>query len=72
MAKIDDGFSPLYLRREASPTRAGKKRVVAYRDADATDMTGVWGWYLSNKPTRRKKRVMLNCVMWQVVWLPDL
>lgn len=76
---------PLYLRRE--PTTdftalaycAASKHpfpskwcdVVAYADEACTVRRATWPWW-HNKPTRKAKRVTLNCYYWKAVWLPDL
>lgn len=34
-------------------------------------VVAVWRWYQSNKPTRRNRRVMLNCASRAIVWEPQ-
>lgn len=79
---------PLYLRREVTTDyalhdmcRAMKRPiplkldVVAYAspaDVRAKQPKARWGWHSLAKPTRRNKRVTVNCYQWAVVWLPDL
>jgi len=68
---------PLYLRREPTTDHvtiernasAGRFDVVAYRDADATQVAARWPWYYSNKPRRNQRRVTLNCYYWKAIWL---
>jgi hypothetical protein len=58
----------LYLRKEANDE--GWKVVVYYKDPAATDRVALsWG---VDRPTRRNKWVMLNCVRYRACWLPDL
>lgn len=45
--------------------------VQAYADSDCTSPVGRWPWHYRNKPTRRNRRVMLNCYEYKAVWLPD-
>jgi hypothetical protein len=66
---------PLYLRREPAREPGGVNRrrdVVAYRDEASAIPAGRWPWHYSNRPTKRDRRVMLNCYRWRAVWLPDL
>lgn len=73
---------PLYLRREPTTDselkrcapKARRFDVVAYAsraDAAKRKAKACWSWYQS-KPTKRRRRVTLNCWQWRVVWLPDL
>ncbi|MGF6440496.1 hypothetical protein [Paraburkholderia youngii] len=48
----------------------GKRDVVFYRDADATNRIARWSWYLS-PPRHGRRTVTLNCWLWAVEWLPD-
>jgi len=34
-------------------------------------VVAVWRWHESNKPTRRNRRVMLNCASRVIVWEPQ-
>lgn len=72
----------LYLRKEPTcDTLNGpffwvgrQKDVLAYasrKDARAGQAKARWSWDTASKPTRRNKRVTLNCYIWQAVWLPD-
>lgn len=75
----------LYLRREPTTaasvlrfpaaTRAKLLDVVAYtspKNADKGAIKARWPYYATaTKPTRRNKRVTLNCFTWAAVWLPD-
>lgn len=75
---------PLYLRREVTTDAAlrdyakaagipipRKLDVIAYRTPACVKRIARWGWHSPTKPTRRNKRVMLNCFAWQAVWMPD-
>lgn len=74
---------PLYLRREPSTDpilrdhftaheRMKKADVVAYSDPRACKVKARWMWHQPSRPTRRNKRVTLNCYQWEVIWLPAL
>ena len=72
-------MTPIYLRKERTtcphtlaqpaPLAPSQRDVVAY--SSSGEQIARWPWPYSNKPTRRNKRVMLNCVSRPVVWLPD-
>ena len=74
--------SPLitvYARRE--PTRdltalslgmAHLRDVVIYRDKEATLPFCHFAVDASNKPTRRNKKIVLNCALWMLEWIDDL
>jgi len=74
-------FSPVYLRKESTsctltlaqpaPLVPSQRDVVAYQEPGGRVM-GRWPWHYSNKPTRRNRRVTLNCVTRPIVWLDDL
>ena len=72
-------MQPIYLRKEkttcsltlAQPASlsAEQRDVVAY-DAPGGAPVARWPWHHA-KPTRRNKRVTLNCVTRSVIWLDD-
>lgn len=74
-------MTPIYLRKERTtephtlrqpaPLAPSQRDVVAYLDPEATKRAGRWPWFYSSKPTRRNKRITLNCVTRPVVWLAD-
>lgn len=74
------GLLPVYARHEPSTDKvlrkyapnAKKSDVVVYRDAGCKRMFCRFPWYFSNKPTRRRKTVMLNCFYWALNWVPDV
>jgi hypothetical protein len=73
-------MNPLYLRREPTldttlikyAPKARKGDVVAYLDPEATEPHMRWSWYMADIPTRRNKRVTVNCATRPVIWLPEL
>ena len=71
----------LYLRREpttdlilAGTPIVTRFDVAAYVSRDTKNIVPKtrWRWDMASKPTRRNKRVRVNCFQWAVVWLPDL
>lgn len=68
----------LYLRKErttdartlAQPASLSPAQwdVVAYAKPEGQPVAR-WPWYHMDKPTRRNRRVMLNCVSRPVTWL---
>ena len=73
-------MQPIYLRKEKTDDttllRANVKMRSVHRDVVAYTATGGapmarWTWW-GSKPTRRNKRVMLDCVTRPVIWLADL
>lgn len=46
-----------------------QKDVALYKDAQCTKPVARYGWYLSNKPTKRQKAVMHNCYRWRLQWV---
>jgi hypothetical protein len=71
---------PLYLRKERTvcqralaqpvPLAPSQRDVVAYADPAGAPVAR-WPWHYSSKPTRRNKRVTLNCTARPVIWLSD-
>lgn len=53
---------------QPAPLSAAQRDVVAYRDGKPIAR---WPWFLSHKPTRRNKRVALNCALYPVEWVED-
>jgi len=71
---------PLYLRKErtlcartlAQPASlAASQRDVVARTSPDGEPVARWPWHYASKPTRRNRRVTLNCVTRPVIWLPD-
>jgi len=73
-------LSPLYLRKERTtcphtlaqpaPLAPSQRDVVARTSPDGEPVAR-WPWHYSGKPTRRNRRVTLNCAVQPVIWLPD-
>lgn len=74
-----NGLTPVYARREPTTDSTslalgitGKFDVVVYRDEACTEQFARFSWYLTNRPTRAYRKVMLNCWYWALFWMPDL
>jgi hypothetical protein len=65
----------LYLRREPSTDPLwrsyGHRDVCAYRDEASITLAGRFTASYK-QPRKGCKTVVLNCVRWRAVWLPDL
>lgn len=60
----------LYAQRMPAKAAPGEYDVCVYADRAGKTLKGRFAWYLSSKPTRRNKYVMLNCYRWRLEWLP--
>lgn len=66
----------LFARREPTTDaislahgRGNMKDVVLYRTPEATEPVARFGWFQNGCPTRRFKKVTLNCFRYNLVWL---
>lgn len=57
---------PLYLKKV--PHNLGFD-VVAYKEPECVRPVAHWRWWMSNRPDRRHKSVMLNCYRWRAEWV---
>lgn len=46
--------------------------VQVYKDEACTVPFCRFGWDSASRPTKRNKRVTINCWFWSLVWLPPL
>jgi len=78
MAMNLSGLLPLYLRREPpgpvllehlDQPYPHRFDVVAYYDAACTRLAARWSWHGGRRPTRRHRRIVLNCWFWAARWL---
>jgi len=59
----------VYARREpASDGTPGRLDVQIYRDAACSVRFVRFAWWRNDKPTRRSKRITLNCWPWALSW----
>jgi hypothetical protein len=76
MAKIS---WKVYARREPTTDHLGdvdfaalgKRDVVIYRDRKCTELRARYPWYRKSRPTPRRKTIILNCALHDLVWLRD-
>ena len=66
-ARYEPTTDAVYLERLAGLNK--KRDVVIYRDAECTEVKARFSWHFKSKPTRRSKRVMLNCYQWALEWV---
>ena len=69
----------LYLRRELTTdlkvtglkARWPRLDLVGYADPEATQRRARWPWHQA-QPHVGRRRVTLNGITWEAIWLPDL
>lgn len=60
------------VRKYASAVAATAQDVQVYKDEACTVPFCRFRWDSASRPTRRNKRVTINCWVWGLVWLPAL
>lgn len=65
-AKLENTKDQVLLKFDP---KTNEKDIVIYRDSECKSVFCRFLWFKENKPNKTDKTIMLNCYLWELVWI---